>query len=101
MSRVRVLFELSMPGKASWDGKWTGEGRAYNCVRHISSIRAEELKIPHSWPHTWSDGWAARVSARVLEKGERRPKSAGFCGYEWMVDNIIDHGTTYEAGESR
>jgi len=31
-----------------------------------------------------------------MGKGERRPPSDGFNGYEWMVSNIIDHGNTRE-----
>jgi hypothetical protein len=27
-----------------------------------------------------------------METGERRARSAGFCGYEWMVDSILSKG---------
>lgn len=98
MPRVRVIFELSMPGVASWDGRWSGEGRAYNRVRQIDAARAVELGMPNSWTHRWSDGWCAEVSARLMNKGERTPKSDGFSGYDWMIDNIIARGTPYALG---
>ena len=47
------------------------------------------------WTHRWDDGWCAGICARVVPKGERLKKSAGFSGYDWMVANIIDHGTPY------
>lgn len=49
-----------------------------------------------SWFHSWTDGWRACVTARIMRQGERRPKSAGFCGYDWMVRNIIWYGDTTE-----
>lgn len=96
MSKVRVMFTLSMPSSPSWNGKWSGENRAYNRVRSLFDAKVEELGIPTSFTHRWSDGWCACVDARVLGRGERAPKSDGFCGYDWMIDNIINHGSTYE-----
>lgn len=93
----RVEFTLSMPGRASWDGRWSGEDQRFAVVRTVSDLKARELTAgPAYWNHAWNDGWCAAVSARIMQPGERRKKSAGFNGYEWMVDNIIDHGTTYD-----
>jgi hypothetical protein len=47
-----------------------------------------------AWAHHWSDGWVALVEAQIVPPGKRLKKSAGFNGYEWMVSNIIDHGST-------
>jgi len=90
---TRVLFRLSMPNTGSWNGRWSGEGVNYVIVRIIPEARVAELGIPKSWYYAWDDGWGASVSGRVMEKGERRPNSDGFCGYDWMVDNIIRWGT--------
>ena len=90
---TRVLFRLSMPNTGSWNGRWSGEGRNYVIVRGLKDARVAELGVPTSWYYRWDDGWGASVSARVMEKGERRPKSDGFCGYDWMVNNIIRWGT--------
>jgi hypothetical protein len=33
----RVEFTLSMPGRSSWNGGWSGEGRHFAIVRTLSS----------------------------------------------------------------
>ncbi len=94
MSRQRILFRLSMPNTGSWNGKWSGSERNYVLVRSIPEQRVGDLGIPNSWYHNFGDGWGASVSATVMAKGERKPKSDGFCGYDWMVDRIIRWGDT-------
>ena len=91
----RVEFKLSMPGVASWNGKWSGEGKNYSIVKSLTDKKIKELfgdKNYRSWSHRWTDGWCASVSAHILGKGERVKKSDGFYGYEWMVTDILDTG---------
>ena len=92
MKKSRIEFRLGMPGVASWNGKWSGEGRNYVIFRTLPVDRVGELEIPNSWFHRWEDGWCASVAARVMNPGERRSKSHGFCGYDWMVESIIRYG---------
>ena len=90
----RVLFELDMPNRGSWNGKWTGEGLPYNKVKTLGKKAVAEL-LPqgsNSWIHRWDDGWTARVKGRVMKTGEKKPKSMGFNSYDWMVDSIILYG---------
>jgi len=94
-NRARILFRLNMPNVGSHNGRWSGEGRNYIIVRSLPPKQVEELGIPKSWHYSWGDGWGAGVSARVMKPGDRKPKSDGFCGYEWMVDNILRWGTPY------
>lgn len=94
----RLEFTLSMPGRASWDGRWSGEDRAYLLYKMVPDAVAKRLLGPDGksyWSHRWSDGWRAGIDARVMKPGERRKKSAGFCGYDWMVSNILSHGSPY------
>ena len=96
----RIEFRLSMPGRASWDGKWSGAGKHYAIARTMTDENADKLMrgaVERSWNHHWPDGWTAEVTARVVPPGERLKKSAGFCGYDWMVANILDHGNTQNA----
>ncbi len=90
----RVLFTLSMPNVGSANGKWSGERPDYTIIRNVPPKRAEELDLPKSFYHNFGDGWGASVHARAMAVGERSPKSAGFCGYDWMVDRIIWWGDT-------
>lgn len=98
--RHRVEFKLSMPGRASWNGRWSGEGKNYTIVREVSDEQLAKLFFGTSnslrvWTHRWSDGWLAEVTARVVSAGEELSKSDGFNGYDWMIDNILARGTLY------
>lgn len=93
----RVLFILSMPNCNSWNGKWSGSGNNYTITKNIKDDTARRLgldKGEKSWYHNFGDGWTACVKGKILKKGERVKKSAGFCGYDWMVSNIILYGNT-------
>jgi len=90
----RVEFRLSMPGVASWNGRWSGEDRDYLIYKNLPDKKCDEIEIADgaSWGYSWSDGWRASVSARIMNKGERKKKSCGFSGYDWMVRSILDKG---------
>jgi hypothetical protein len=92
-SSRRVEFKLSMPGRASWDGKWSGEDRNYTIVKTLPRKTMWKLfaegALTNSWGYSFGDGWHASVSARIVPPGERLKKSYGFCGYDWMVDSIL------------
>jgi hypothetical protein len=102
--RRRVLFRLSMPSRGSWNGAWPGAERNYVIVRQLAQADIANLfgdKAQASWFHRWDDGWTACVSGRLMDTGERAPKSDGFCGYDWMVDNIIRYGSSPSFRTSR
>lgn len=92
MKRRRVEFRLGMPNVGSWNGRWSGDGKNYVIVRSLREDRIRELEIPRTWFHRWEDGWCASVAARVMDPGERRQKSDGFHGYDWMVASIVRCG---------
>lgn len=88
-----IAFFLSMPHVASWNGQWSGEGKIYARVRKDSDVPKEY--VDQTFEYTWSDGWGASVSVEHVDAKEAakiRKQSAGFCGYDWMIDSIIDHG---------
>jgi hypothetical protein len=97
---MALCFELSMPSVGSWNGKWTGEGRCYAHVRSIgrgkkAKEKEAEILAKGSYYYNFGDGWAASISVREVtgsEIAKMRHRSVGFCGYEWMVDSIIEHG---------
>ena len=76
MTRHRVEFKLSMPGRSSWNGGWSGEGRNYLVVRELSDEDLARLfdiapdgvdltKCRRIWTHRWSDGWLAQIADEV------------------------------------
>ena len=97
MSKVTVIFTLSMPGVASWNGKWSGEGKCYARTRRVSQKVADSLK--GYYHYSWKDGWAAGVSVKAssgsAETSKVARKSLGFYGYDWMIDSILKHGAIY------
>lgn len=94
-----ICFELTMPNVGSWNGRWTGESKKYYRFRNLTKKEAEKLlkgKERRSWHYSWDDGWGANVTAEhvyAAEKNKRQRKSAGFCGYEWMIDSILKADT--------
>jgi hypothetical protein len=106
-----VAFTLSMPGRNSWDGRWSGEDRLYVVVEKVSDVRASEIVAGGPYYYNWSDGWGARIDVRAVDGKEARKlrsKSAGFCGYEWMVNTIrlygkpmADHEVSQHLSEQR
>lgn len=90
-----------MPSRASWNGGWSGADRNYTIVRTLSDRDAAKLLDDGmGWYYRWDDGWGAAIHARVMEPGERAKKSDGFCGYDWMVRNILAYGSPYMTGTS-
>lgn len=88
-----IAFFLSMPHVASWNGEWSGEGKIYARLRRDSQVPKEY--IDQSFEYRWDDGWGASVEVRKVDSKEAakiRKHSAGFYGYDWMIDSIIDHG---------
>ena len=83
-----LAFELTMPGVNSWNGKWTGESRPY--VR-VLSVGKKSMAKPGNYEYDFGDGWRANVSVKTVDSAtasKLRKQSCGFCGYDWMIDEI-------------
>lgn len=89
-----IEFRLAMPGKASWDGKWSGDDRNYTLLRDLDDDQAAQLD-GRSWSYSWPDGWRAEIYARLAHVGETRKPSHGFHGYDWMVASILQYDKIY------
>jgi len=97
---MALCFELSMPSNNAWNGKWTGEGTCFAIIKNLGRSKKAKEKIEKllkkgSWYYSFGDGWAAQVDVREIFGAEitaMRGKSQGFCGYNWMVDSILDYG---------
>ena len=97
-----LCFKLSMPVRNSWDGNWTGERNLYLQVIDFRGTEQEEkaraILEKGYFVYKFKDGWVAGIDVFPVDdsyaKGAAnrlRRKSAGFCGYDWMVTSIIEN----------
>lgn len=96
---MTIAFILTMPNKGSWDGKWSGERNLYCVLKKYTSKKFYAKRIVplvgRHFHYSWSDGWGANVECREVDSTESRrmrKASHGFCGYEWMIDEILTYG---------
>lgn len=95
-----LCFELSMPSKASWNRKWSGEDQYYAKTVNLGDTKkaikkGQEIIDNGPYRYNWSDEWAASISVRQVDGKESKKiqrKSDGFCGYDWMTQSIQDCG---------
>lgn len=92
-----ISFELTMPNRNTWNGKWSGDGDRFFIIKTLkkSQLSFMEGKNSKSFYYNFGDGWGANVKAETVDSREgrkRRKISKWFCGYDWMVDEIIKHG---------
>ena len=94
-----ILFELSLD---NWKRRWTGDAVKYYRIFKECEIPKELLN--RNFYYHWSDGWDACISVRKVDAREARKLmkvSAGFCGYDWMIDSIIRHGKILTSREEK
>jgi len=83
----RIIAELSMPNIGSWNGKWTGSERKHTVLVGTGKGYA---KLIGDYYYDFGDGWGASVEIRKAAPREKVTNM--FCGYEWMIDSIKQHG---------
>ena len=87
-----------MPNRGSWNGRWSGESTRHLLLRHLSNTKAnihKAEKLQGGRYYRWNDGWGANVNVSLIEGKTAaywRKQSDGFCGYDWMVDSLLQHG---------
>ncbi len=84
----RLIFELSMPSNNSWNGKWSGEDKKYTIAKTVTEKKYASLD--KSYYHNFGDGWSACVTVREAKLREKATNK--FCGYNWMIDDIMYKG---------
>ena len=82
-----LRFELTMPNVGSWNNVDTGAKPNCFIWRSVPKEKVKELQ-DKSFYYNFGDGWGANVKITR----NRRSKTAGFRGYDWMVDSIIKNG---------
>lgn len=99
MKSRHFAFILTMPNVGSWNGKWSAADKVHAIVQSSSSRKWVERResLIGDYFHNWGDGWGANLEVKevdALEAKRLRKVSAGFCGYDWMVENIVSFGAT-------
>lgn len=94
-----------MPSNNAWNGKWSGDKAFYAIVKNLGKTKkatAKGITLLKKAYRTYSfgDGWVAGIhitEVNAKEAAQKRRKSKGFYGYEWMVDSILreDEVITY------
>lgn len=92
-----ALFELTMSGVGSWNGKWSGSKDYYAYV--ALAFRRGKPLFPNlkegGGSYQWDDGWCAHVKVTFVTKSEAnkaKRASKGFLGYEWMCYELMKYG---------
>ncbi len=104
---MQVAFILTMPGANAWDGKWSGDGRCYAVIKSFSGKSEKRLRdmiaLKSSYGYDFGDGWYASVELGIVDAKkarELRKASKGFCGYEWMIDSILQYGKIFASHQT-
>lgn len=101
-----LAFSLSMPNCASWNGKWSGDGKKYVIVKTFRSKndieKAKKIRDTGYYRYSWPDGWSAGITVTEVTPSQAaslRRSSEGFCGYGWMVQTICLYGAPMSSSE--
>lgn len=85
---MRLIAELTMRNRGSWNGGWSGERDRYTKAFKVSDEKAQ--KLIGNYYYNFGDGWGANVEIRPAEYREKTTNK--FCGYDWMLTSIEAHG---------
>ena len=98
MGNKYLIFTLTMPHAASWNNKWSGDGRKYVRARKYTTAQLNHLPniINKDFRYRWDDGWEANINVTLVKSSKDKDKliegSVGFYGYDWMIDSIVKYG---------
>lgn len=93
-----LIFTLTMPSRASWNGRWSGENNLYAVAKRFTKEEFEKLPdiVDKDFRYRWSDGWCANINVKLVESAKEKNKlvknSKGFCGYDWMITSLLNKG---------
>jgi len=89
---IYYAFILTMPNVGSWNGKWTQSDKLF---AKVEGFRKTPTLKTGNYYYSFGDGWGANVQVKEVTKEEAKQLkkfSKGFCGYDWMVTSLLDHG---------
>lgn len=93
-----LSFELKVSKCPKFSGHWAGEDKRYVRTKDIHPatvkkiLNGEKVRL---FPHATEDGWEFNIEVQhvnsIRKKELRQFFRNGFFGFEYMIDNIIDH----------
>ena len=97
--RMILAFTLSMPNRNSWNGGWSGEDCHYIAIKNLgptqkATEKGQQILAKSGYHYNFGDGWSAHIDVKEVDAkaaNRLRRKSDGFCGYDWMVESILDN----------
>lgn len=89
-----IVFKLSMPHANSWNGKWSGEKDVHIITKPDKYVPKD--RIDKNYYYDFGDGWGAcidviKMNVHSKEYKQMIKNNKGFCGYDWMVNSIINN----------
>jgi len=86
-----------MPNNNAWNHQWTGAGNYYAVVKSFPAKHSHLENVLKRRYHYYNfgDGWGASVCVNEVDSKSAQSakrKTKGFCGYDWMVDEICTLG---------
>ena len=93
-----VCFELTMPNRASWNRRWSGENSRHLVIKKFLKKDQEiidRILKTKNYFYRWDDGWRACITVELVDSKQTnklKKLNSGFCGYDWMVESIIRFG---------
>lgn len=90
-----------MPSRSSRSARWP-VGKLYAKVVTFPESKsgiANKILEKQPYYHFWKDGLIAKISAMVVDSKEAasiKRQSKGFYGFDWMIANILSHGSPYD-----
>ena len=88
-----LQFILTMPGAASWNGKWSGDGRFYAKTRFLRNDKAgkeQVAKVLEKSPYNyrWPDGWMAQVDVERITSRQAESVRKKSNGLKLLLDAL-------------
>jgi hypothetical protein len=80
-----LQFELTISNHNTCDGIIENKGR-YFIHLNVAKLKANKLN-GRNFRYSFGDGWETTITVSK----NKRQKSNGFLGYDWMVDDILKY----------
>jgi len=99
----RVIFEIDISG---WPLRIRElrQGEKYSIARSLGAKALGTIGLSNDnasriFSYSWDDPFTIFIEARLAKPREK--VSGKFMSYEWMINNLIKHGSPYDANSEK